>query len=202
MKRMARIALTLLIAGSGLAQGRGYFRGGFGPRVGFRGPGLHHRGFGFRASPFAFRHRAFGFRSVYPFLVGSYYVPYSPFLSSYSDLYPYPTGPAVSVVYPPAQAVAPIVITQYIPRREPPSVVREYRSDQSVELESKPALYLIAFKDGVIRASVAYWIDKDSLHYITRNREHRQASLDSVDREFTLRLNRERGVAFSFAPVN
>jgi hypothetical protein len=67
------------------------------------------------------------------------------------------------------------------------------------EPESRPALYLIAFKDAVIRAAVAYWIDRQTLHYVTRDREHRQAPLESVDRSFTQQLNRERGMTFSFA---
>jgi len=207
MNRLARIGLVLLLAGGGVAQARGYARGGYGFHGGYRGYGVH-RGYGFHHGSFGYGYnafygrRAFGFRYGYPFFTGSYYVPFAPFPSDYSDYYPYPAAPAVTVVYPPPppQSYAPVVITQQIPPPAPP-VVREYRVYRPAEPESRPALYLIAFNDGVIRAAVAYWIDRQTLHYVTREREHRQATLESVDRSFTQRLNRERGMTFSFVTV-
>jgi hypothetical protein len=59
-----------------------------------------------------------------------------------------------------------------------------------------PLLYLIAFTDGVIRAALAYWVDGDTLHYIDLKREQKQAPLTTVDRAFSRRLNRDRGVQF------
>jgi hypothetical protein len=53
-------------------------------------------------------------------------------------------------------------------------------------------IYLFAFQDHTIRAAASYWLDGQTLHYVTLQHEERQASLDSVDRPLTLQLNRER----------
>jgi hypothetical protein len=55
-------------------------------------------------------------------------------------------------------------------------------------------LYLIAFKDHNIRAAVSYWVNGHTLHYVTLEREEKQVPLDSVDRDLSIRLNRERRV--------
>jgi hypothetical protein len=57
-------------------------------------------------------------------------------------------------------------------------------------------VYLIAFNDHVIRAALAYWVDGETLHYITLRREERLAPLATVDRDFSSQLNRERRVSF------
>ena len=57
-------------------------------------------------------------------------------------------------------------------------------------------LYLIAFRDRVIRAAVAYWVEGDTLHYVTGQKEQKSARLEDVDRELSLQLNRERRVPF------
>lgn len=59
---------------------------------------------------------------------------------------------------------------------------------------SGPALYLLAFKDKVIRAATAYWVDGRVLHYVTFEKEQKQAPLDALDRDLTLKLNGERHV--------
>jgi hypothetical protein len=62
--------------------------------------------------------------------------------------------------------------------------------------ESKPALYLIAFKDSVIYAAEAYWVDGSTLHYVTLRHETKVTPISRVDRELSERLNRERKVPF------
>jgi hypothetical protein len=57
-------------------------------------------------------------------------------------------------------------------------------------------IYLIAFKDQMIRAAISYSVDGPNLHYVTLQHEQKQVPLDSIDRELTLRLNRERRVTF------
>ena len=59
-------------------------------------------------------------------------------------------------------------------------------------------IYLIAFKDHHITAVKAYWAEGDTLHYVTREGEHKQAPFDSIDRTFSEQLNRDRHVAFQF----
>jgi hypothetical protein len=56
--------------------------------------------------------------------------------------------------------------------------------------------FLIAFKDHTIYAAIAYWVEGDTLHYVTNQSTHNQVSLDLVDRELSDRLNRERQVDF------
>ena len=38
-------------------------------------------------------------------------------------------------------------------------------------------VYLIAFRDHTIRAAVAYWVDGNTLHYVTLEHESKQALL-------------------------
>jgi len=65
-------------------------------------------------------------------------------------------------------------------------------------LEVRPAspIYLIAFKDHAIRAAASYRVEAGTLYYVTLEREEKRATLDSIDRPFTLQLNRERHVPF------
>jgi len=60
--------------------------------------------------------------------------------------------------------------------------------------------YLIAFKYHTIYAAVAYWVESETLHYITSGNTHNQVSLDLVDRDLSARLNGERGVDFLLPP--
>lgn len=67
---------------------------------------------------------------------------------------------------------------------------------QPVE-EAKPTLYLIAYKDGKMYSAVAYWIEGDTLNYVTQKGTINRASLDLIDREMSEQLNKERNVEFS-----
>ena len=82
---------------------------------------------------------------------------------------------------------APIVVNEEY-RVVRPELPREY---------DYPLIYLIAFKDGTIRAAVAYWASGRTLHFVTRedNEEH-TAPLENVDRDLSRQLNRERRVPF------
>lgn len=55
---------------------------------------------------------------------------------------------------------------------------------------------LIAFKDHTIYAAFTYWLEGETLHYVTTHGTHNQVSLGLIDRELTARLNRERGLDF------
>ena len=57
-------------------------------------------------------------------------------------------------------------------------------------------LYLLAMKDGTIRAVLAYWVDGMTVHYVTMDHEQKQTMLSSLDRSLSERLNRERNVTF------
>jgi len=65
---------------------------------------------------------------------------------------------------------------------------------------SEADYYLLAFKDQSIYSAVAYWVDGDTLHYITTGNVHNQVSVSLVDRETTQQLNRSRGVEIKLPP--
>ena len=62
-------------------------------------------------------------------------------------------------------------------------------SDQQV-------MFLIAMKDHTIYPAIAYWVEGDTLNYITVQGSKNSASLDLVDREFSKQINKERKVEF------
>jgi hypothetical protein len=141
----------------------------------------------------------------YPYYSYPYYSGFD-YLDSGFNSYPYTSGysypastsaPAATVIYPPQSSQ-----TVYVDRANP--VLREY-DEYGQELRSRGAngtanaspVYLIAFKDGVIRAASSYSIAGSNLKYLTLEHEERQVPLDSIDRDLTLQLNRERHVAFS-----
>ena len=110
----------------------------------------------------------------------------------YGSSYPasYNTSPNVTVVYP-QQGQAPV----YTP--PPSSVTRrydEYGQEVGQASGGGSPIYLIAFQDHAIRAAASYWVEGKTLHYVTLEHEERQAPLDTVDRDLTVRLNRERRV--------
>lgn len=57
--------------------------------------------------------------------------------------------------------------------------------------------YLIAYKNRNIVAAQAYWIDGDTLNYVTSEKAHNQSSLALIDLELTRRLNSDREVPFT-----
>jgi hypothetical protein len=63
--------------------------------------------------------------------------------------------------------------------------------------DDKATIYLIAFKDHTILPALAYWMEGDTLNYITQQGTPNRISLTLVDREFSLQLNRERQVEFN-----
>jgi hypothetical protein len=83
----------------------------------------------------------------------------------------------------------------------PPAVVQQYPNSvpqysPAPQQQRGDTIYLIAFKDHRITAVKAYWAEGDTLHYVTREGEHKQAPFDSIDRAFSEQLNRDRHVAF------
>ena len=165
--------------GSGLGYGRFGFGHAFVPRHRFFGQQLFFGGFGFGG------YSAFG----YPAYIGPSY--------SYPDYYAYRPSPPNVVIYPSAPAPGPISI--YVPpappMESPRPDTREYSESGPSSQKYERPIYLIAFQNQeVIRAAEAYWVEGDTLHYVTLQHERKQAPLDSVDRAFTYRLNRERHV--------
>lgn len=179
--------------------GGGGFRGSYGGGVfrgGYGGLGGYYGGF------YGGYYPSWGLGlSYWPSYYGSWSDPYYSYPYSYYGGYSSPayyTSPSVTVVYPeqtqaPAQPV-------YIERARP--VTHEYDEygqevRPSAGAPSSSPIYLIAFKDHVIRAAASYSVDGATLHYVTLQHEEKQAPLDTVDRDFTVQLNRERHVPFN-----
>jgi hypothetical protein len=180
----------------------GGFRGG---RIGIGGFHGGRAGIGFRGSHFSFGGGFRGFRGGVGFVgwspwswgfaggFASYWPGYYDYWPGPYPAYDYAPSPNVTVIYaPPPPAPEPV----YVERVRP--VVREY-DEYGRERARAPAaspIYLIAFKDQVIHAASSYRVEGDTLHYATLQNEARSVPLDTVDREFSLRLNRERRVPF------
>ena len=114
----------------------------------------------------------------------------------------YPSG-GVNIVYAPQ---GPIYAAPVNP------VIREYEYDQYGQPLGRPSggssgggsgeasaspIYLIAFQNNhAIQAAVAYWVQGQTLHYVTLQHEEHQAPLSSLDRALTLQLNHDRNVPF------
>jgi hypothetical protein len=211
-------AILLLTASSALAQHRGFARShrpfsGFGSKSGFGNvvfPGTGRPPVGFITDPgFSARLGAtvggFHYKGVAPPVGhrgrGVVYVPY--IWPAYGYANPYvQQQPNVIVIQQPAPAVQQqtpqVVINNYTdPNAKPYEPVTTYQAParQPVQAEAPPSYYLIAFKDNTIYSALAYWMEGDTLHYVTSGNVRNQVSLDLVDAEMTERLNRDRNVS-------
>ena len=145
---------------------------------------------------------------AYPVFVGGYGdYGYGYSDSGYADngyQGPYATDP------PPGPQV--VINQNFVPEHANP-VMRDYSGDSSgVQVYDAPGreplsssndegtdYYLIAFKDHSIYSAFAYWVDGDTLHYVTPQRVHNQVSVALVDRELTEKLNRGRNMQVKLA---
>jgi len=207
--------------GGGMGGARGGMGGGV-PVGGGRGgvgvpgtPGIGHRpgfpvapiaGHGFRGGAPSYGWGGYGLGLGWGWGVGSYGCPYSYPCSNYVT-YPYVGGywpgysdvapiqyaptysqPSMTVVYPPQQV--------QVERARP--VTREY-DEFGREVQPSPStnaspIYLFAFEDHTIQAASSYRVEGATLHFVTLQNEQKKASIDSLDRDLTMQLNRERGV--------
>ncbi len=63
--------------------------------------------------------------------------------------------------------------------------------------DDQPTIFLIAMQDHAIIPVIAYWVQGETLHYISLKGEPHQVSAEQVDRDFSKQLNRERNVPFA-----
>jgi len=188
MKIVQQLGLCCLLASGAFAQ----HSGGGGGHGGFGGG---HAG-GIRGGNRASVRGSFGnlgFRGSNRGFYGGYaYWPdyYDSGYSGYADAYP--VAPNVTVVYPPP---APPVVTE---TAHP--VMHEYHQAEDYglpnEQQSSPVLYLIAFKDKIIRPATTFWVEGDTLHYLGTDHKEQRVPLSSVDEDLSTQLNRERHVPF------
>jgi hypothetical protein len=71
---------------------------------------------------------------------------------------------------------------------------------KSFQAPSKPTIYLVALKEGTVRQAIGYWVENDTLHYVTPAGSLNRVSLDQVDQDISLQLNAERQLNFDLTP--
>ena len=148
---------------------------------------------------------ASGYIGGYPLYVGGAYVPaygmgYAPDYSNQTQLNPqqqYAPAPPVVInqYFGPPASPAPEPVTGGNGVYQPYSERQPQPEDESATAPTK--YYLLAFKDHSVYSALAYWVEDKTLHYVTPQNTHNQASLDLVDVEFTKQLNQDRAVPFS-----
>jgi hypothetical protein len=154
-------------------------------------------------------HRPHGIAAAVPYPVfygGGYYDYEAP---------PAPFGPDAAAAYqiqgyeqmtqPPV-----VIINQYFKPDTANPVLRDYsnvplpapgpqsqvNNDDTAATGDQQVMFLIAMKDHTIFPAIAYWVEGDTLNYITVQGTKNSASLDLVDREFSKQINKERKVEF------
>jgi hypothetical protein len=60
----------------------------------------------------------------------------------------------------------------------------------------QPTIYLVALRDHTIVQALGYWMEGNTLHYVSAEHTLNQLSIDLVDRDLSQRLNDERGLDF------
>lgn len=138
---------------------------------------------------------------AYPVVVGGYGSDYEGYYDQSSG-YGSQTQPNITIVNNPAPPpVAPtVVINQYLaPPLDPgvseathvfqPSSTYPSESAAADPTPPSPHYYLIAYKDHSVYSALAYWIEDQTLHYVTPQQTHNQASVDLIDMDFTKKLN-------------
>src|SRR5580658_4027240 len=126
-----------------------------------------------------------------PYANGAPYGP-PPDASSYYDVPP-PAGPG------PQQ---PVIINQYFGAPGPQAVNAPEPSNSNAQAPGDPIgspqnYYLIAYKNHAVYTAIAYWVEDKTLHYVTTQNTHNQASLDLIDLTLTKSLNQRNDVPFS-----
>ena len=67
--------------------------------------------------------------------------------------------------------------------------------------DDQPTIFLIALTDHSVVACIAYWVDGDTLNWVSRDAKQNRMSLSLVDRDFSKQLNDERHVEFKLPPA-
>jgi hypothetical protein len=140
---------------------------------------------------------------AYSFYVPNYFdnpfsdVPVAPYAPPYPVPYPAPYPAAT-----PATPAPPVIINQYfsgtVDRPAPQESFQEAgKSAPGDPIGPAESYYLIAYKNHSVYAALAYWVEDKTLHYVTTQNTHNQASLDLIDTELTKNLNEARKVPFS-----
>lgn len=179
------------------------------PRLGIN-PGINNRGFNNG------RRQVYGFPYAYSVWVPDYFNYLNDMSQYYGPSYaysaPYGVLPATPVNPYDAPGNAPssqpVIINQYFnspgPSQPAPGAspsapdagnVNTRTPDDPIGLPQN--YYLIAYKNHEIYSVISYWLEDKTLHYVTTQNTHNQASLDLIDLMLTKSLNQDREVPFS-----
>jgi hypothetical protein len=95
----------------------------------------------------------------------------------------------------------PQTIVQQVPRETVRAEIHEYQptAAETAPGEEQPA-FTIVLKDGSVQSAVAVSVQDDVLQYVDPDGEHRRVPLDTVDRQATRRVNRERKLELHLPP--
>jgi hypothetical protein len=194
--------------GGGGIRGGGFRGGGYGGgRIGgYRGGYGSYRGFnrGFYGSSIYFGYPYYGYYG-YPFGLGFGYDYWPDFgwSSYYSSPYDYGNGYGYpySYSYPNSQpyvgySTAPSTVVVQVPSASTPAPPQPGSRVIRVPPAPRESYWLLAFQDKTIRAVTDYWLDGNTLNYVTRQGVKESVQLPEVDLTFTKQLNRERGAEF------
>lgn len=97
----------------------------------------------------------------------------------------------------PATQPQTVIVNQYFGKDGPDNTTRVASTTSSGETAATTReYYMIAYKNRHVVTALAYWLDGDTLHYVTSENAHNQSSLALIDLEMTTRLNADREVPF------
>lgn len=145
----------------------------------------------------------YGYPYAYSVWVPDYY-DYLNYQSQYG-LPPDPYGPAPATGAP----QQPVIINQYFNTPPPQQTnapqqgnAADAGTNSSAQAPGDPIgvpknYYLIAYKNHSVYPALAYWVEDKTLHYVTTENTHNQASLDLIDVPLTKSLNEKNDVPFA-----
>jgi hypothetical protein len=141
----------------------------------------------------------------YPFAYSVWVPDYFDYVNSQNQ---YPAQYAYGAPYdapPPAAqgSQQPVIINQYFgapgPQQAAPDTSNTTAQAPGDPIGNPQNYYLIAYKNHAVYSALAYWVEDKTLHYVTTQNTHNQASLDLIDLALTKTLNRHNDVPFSIA---
>lgn len=187
--------------GSGNPRGAVTFQGGFHQNCfgcfGHHHFGPHgaHLGFGFHAKHFGvdFGFDSFGDAVVQPNFLQGAFVPFG--LSNLHSDFPIQLHHRFHQSFVPFASfvggTTVVIVHGYVPLGYPAEKA------PAGPTQGAPRLILLAFQDHSIYAVTDYWVEGDTIFYITSYGAPNGAPVSALDLDLTIQLNRERGVGFS-----
>lgn len=142
-----------------------------------------------------------------PYQPRSVVVPYPIFVNGFYGYAPAPAAAPADYGYSDPSPVG-LINQDFRPDAVNPSIVdysnvplpdadsADANTDENGLKDDQPTIFLIALTDHTVVAAIAYWVDGDTLNWVSREAKQNHMSLSLVDREFSKQLNDERHVEF------